>query len=280
MYCTQIIIFVNTYPNKKDITFLEEFNKKIKKFTKELERNELIVEEKNIFYTVAQNENDFVIKKQKIKDFVLDIELNYGKEFLDFHNNLYDHLKNKTHGLTLLYGDPGTGKTFYSKYLISLLCNDKDIIYVPSFLIEQLSNPDFISFIENNKNSILIIEDAEFVLSKREDNYNSQAVSNLLNITSGLLNDISGIQVIATFNMKKENIDDALLRPGRLVAEHKFELLKPEEATLLSNHLEKNITYTKNVSIAEVYEGKENLHKKTKKRISLLNDTETTPNNE
>ena len=61
---------------------------------------------------------------------------------------------------------------------------------------------------------ILIIEDAERVISDRESNGSPAGVSNILNLTDGILGDCLNIQVIATFNMKREKIDQALLRKG------------------------------------------------------------------
>jgi len=78
--------------------------------------------------------------------------------------------------------------------------------------------------ISNAKNSILLIEDAENVLKHREAGGN-QAVSNILNISNGILGDILRMQIVCTFNCSIKEIDPALLRPGRLVAEYQFDKL-------------------------------------------------------
>ncbi len=96
-------------------------------------------------------------------------------------------------------------------------------------MAEMLSEPSFIPFLMDHRNSILIIEDAERVISDREGNGSPAGVSNILNLTDGILGDCLNIQVIATFNMKKEKIDQALLRKGRLIAEHKFEKISVEK---------------------------------------------------
>ncbi|CAF4371039.1 unnamed protein product, partial [Adineta steineri] len=49
-----------------------------------------------------------------------------------------------------------------------------------------------------------------------------QAVSNLLNLSDGLLSDGIHIQILATFNCPLESLDVALLRPGRLVVQYCF----------------------------------------------------------
>ncbi len=183
----------------------------------------------------------------------MDLLLNYGESFGKIHETIVTTL-NKTNGkgIILLHGDPGTGKTSYIKYLTSLI-RDKDILFVPPSMAEMLSEPSIIPFLMEHKNSILIIEDAERVISDREGNGSSAGVSNILNITDGILGDCLGVQVIATFNMKREKIDQALLRKGRLIAEHKFEKLNVTETNKLLKHLEKNQEVEEGMTLADIY---------------------------
>lgn len=191
-------------------------------------------------------------------------------EETDIYTNMYDfelsdnNVKYYTNGIL-------SHNTTYIRHLITLLCNDKTIIYVPAYMVEQLANPEFISFIQRFKEAILILEDAEFCLQSRNDEYGAQAVSNLLNITNGLLNDVTKIQVIATFNMDKKNIDKALLRPGRLLKEWKFDKLTVEESINLAKSLNKDINITTSMTLAEIYSGKTQ-HRKSKKRIGIKDE--------
>ncbi|CAF3984495.1 unnamed protein product [Rotaria sp. Silwood1] len=83
-----------------------------------------------------------------------------------------------------------------------------------------------------HSNSILIVEDAEHIIldRKQETFLPKQAVSNLLNLSDGLLGDAMHQQIICTFNCDVQAIDPALLRDGRLVIEHKFDKLSVENA--------------------------------------------------
>ena len=106
--------------------------------------------------------------------------------------------------------------------------------------------------------SILIIEDAENIIQDRTDVLKStnQAVSNLLNMSDGLLGDAVHQQIICTFNCDLRNIDSALLRDGRLVLEHKFDKLNPANARRLCEKLGvdlKDEEIRAPMSLAEIY---------------------------
>ena len=183
----------------------------------------------------------------------MDLDLNYGAEFLKIHNLIIERLnKPNDKGIILLHGDPGTGKTSYIKHLTSLIM-DKDILFIPPSMAEMLSEPTIIPFLMDHKNSILIIEDAERVIGDREGNGSPAGVSNILNLTDGILGDCLNIQVVATFNMKREKIDKALLRKGRLIAEHKFEKLSIEDTNKLLKNLNKEQISEEGMCLADIY---------------------------
>jgi ATP-dependent 26S proteasome regulatory subunit len=133
------------------------------------------------------------------------------------------------------------------------LVTEKDILFIPPSMAEMLSEPSIIPFLMDHKNSILIIEDAERVISDREGNGSPAGVSNILNLTDGILGDCLSIQIVATFNMKREKIDQALLRKGRLIAEHKFSKLNVEETNKLLKHIEKDHQVTDGMTLADIY---------------------------
>lgn len=183
----------------------------------------------------------------------MDLELNYGSSFLKVHEAIIERLnKDNDKGIILLHGDPGTGKTSYIKHLTTLI-KDKDILFISPSMAEMLSEPTIIPFLMDHKNSILIIEDAERVISDREGNGSPAGVSNILNLTDGILGDCLSIQIIATFNMKREKIDQALLRKGRLIAEHKFENLSVEDTNKLLKHIEKDYESSETMCLADIY---------------------------
>jgi hypothetical protein len=208
----------------------------------------------NQFFTIKTNQYGYALKASYIKYTDIDVELNYGKKFAEIHEQIIDKLLTQSYGLFLFHGKTGSGKTFYLRKLIHLLSKDKTIIYMPSYMIENVTDPEFISFISNFKNPILLLEDAENILTSRNGE-RTQAVSNILNMTDGLLNDFMNVQIIATFNGNSKSIDEALKRAGRLKVNYKFDELSIEDANILSSSLGLDKRYTKPTALAEIYEG-------------------------
>jgi SpoVK/Ycf46/Vps4 family AAA+-type ATPase len=96
-------------------------------------------------------------------------------------------------------------------------------------------NPEFIELLIDNPNTVVIIEDAENIIMDRRTTGGS-SVSNLLNISDGLLADFLNVQLICTFNSSLTMIDSALMRKGRLIAKYEFGKLSREKAQALSTH--------------------------------------------
>jgi ATP-dependent 26S proteasome regulatory subunit len=130
-------------------------------------------------------------------------------------------------------------------------------------MVESVTDPSFFNFItnwtmENGRNSILLIEDAEPLLSSRESTRN-MGITNLLNLTDGILNDILSIQIIATFNTSLNDLDKALLRPERLIAHKEFTKLSKDNAKKLAEIIKVDPSLiTKDITLAELYSIKNN----------------------
>jgi Cdc6-like AAA superfamily ATPase len=187
----------------------------------------------------------------QFKDFSIKIDQNYNDDFSAVHNKIFEKLQeDKSKGLVLLHGKPGTGKTTYIRHLIQNCKKRK--IYLPSDLSHELSLPNFIPFLQNHVNSILIIEDAENIIQQRHGG-GSGAIANLLNLTDGLLSDVLNIQIVCTFNTSISKIDSALLRKGRLIASYGFEELSIEKSKQLVNENELNFEVTQPMTLAEIF---------------------------
>lgn len=153
----------------------------------------------------------------------------------DFHQSMVNRLNAQDgSGLYLLYGKPGTGKTSFIKDVLSKTL--KKALFISPCFTEDLTSPSLISLLMDYPDSILVIEDAETVLMERKAD-NSSAVSNLLNLTDGFLADFLNLKIICTFNTELKNIDEALLREGRLKGMHEFAKIQPERAQKIADVL-------------------------------------------
>jgi ATP-dependent 26S proteasome regulatory subunit len=112
-------------------------------------------------------------------------------------------------------------------------------------------NPGFIEILISNPNTVLIIEDAENIIMDRRFSSGS-SVSNLLNISDGLLADCLNVQLICTFNSPLTTVDNALLRKGRLIARYEFGKLNVQKAQRLSDHLGFASTISRPMTVAEI----------------------------
>lgn len=193
----------------------------------------------------------------------MDLGLNYGSEAAEKLSKVESHLNQNKNGLVLLSGDPGTGKSTFIKYVTTK--TSRKVIYLASAAVEQLTNPDFLSFMMGHRNSVLLLEDAEKVLRSRTTQDND-AISNILNITDGILGDCLNIMVLATFNIDREHIDSALVRKGRLLLEHHFKALPAEDCNRIFEKIGSSRRTTEPMTLAEIYNSDDNFHEEEEKR--------------
>lgn len=199
---------------------------------------------------IVRNGNYLELKAMEIKKTKIDISLFYEDELKEVDELIRKRLNNKKDkGIVLLHGLPGTGKTTYLRYLAGMI--KKKIMFLPPNIAGSIVDPEFVELIVDNPDSVLIIEDAENIIMDRRTNSNS-AVSNLLNISDGLLADFLNAQLICTFNSSLTMVDNALLRKGRLIAKYEFGKLSIEKSQRLSDHLGFKNVITRPMTVAEI----------------------------
>jgi hypothetical protein len=227
-----------------------------------IERNELIthIEKYKVnntiikqFHMVKYYRGSFELANFDIRPFNIDIESNYNDDFQGINNLICKALNEaEKNGLILLHGKYGSGKTYYLRHLMSKI--DRKFIYFPVNMVEAINSPEFLPFISEHPNSVLILEDCESLLIPRENGANnSSAISNLLNLGDGLLSDALSLNVICTFNAGIRKIDDAILRKGRLLARYEFKELEVKKAQTLAAKIGKSVNIEQPMTVSDIY---------------------------
>lgn len=132
--------------------------------------------------------------------------------------------------ILILMGEPGTGKTSFVRNFIekhdmnTLVTYDERIMNLDQF---------YIDFLTNVKQNLLVIEDADILLTSREEDRN-RVMSKLLNLSDGIIK-LASKKIIFTTNVININrIDEALIRPGRCFDVINFRKLNLREANKVS----------------------------------------------
>ena len=197
----------------------------------------------------ADNRLDFVT--MHLPNTVINLEQSYNDDLIPLNEILLKRLNEENDkGLIIFYGKPGTGKTTYIRYLCSNLSKQK--LFVPASLNHKIGTPEFLTLLNDFKNSILILEDADSILKKRSTD-EDHIISNLLNLSDGMLADFFHVQIICTFNKELTQFDPGMLRKGRLVASYYFRELSLDKTRLLCKSLDYKNIPDKEMSLADIY---------------------------
>ena len=212
---------------------------------------------------ISKDSYGLELKSMEIKQSKLNLDLYYEDNFKEVDRTIQTRLAKKNDkGIVLLHGLPGTGKTTYLRYLIGRL--KKKVLFVSPATASEIMNHELMDLLIDNPDSVLIIEDAENIIMDRKHS-NSSSVSNLLNISDGLLADFLNVQLICTFNSSLTMVDSALMRKGRLIAKYEFGKLSIEKSKRLSAHFGHDVVIDKPMTIAEIA----NPHEKTQETSSI-----------
>ena len=213
------------------------------------------VDGEHIYCEMVPLQNDSLLGDEEFS-------LHYPEGTDSWHKGFEEKLRSKKKGLSILEGLPGTGKTSYLRHLIGKLKQSHRFYFIPPASMGMLTNPRFIGFWAEQRNYYpekklaVILEDADAVLMSRGSD-NRDEVSALLNLSDGMLGDFLSLHIICTINCRVSDIDQALLRPGRLICHREFERLKADQAARLATHLGKSLPHKDDYSLAEVFSGDE-----------------------
>ena len=171
---------------------------------------------------------------------------NYTQETLEKYDRVIEDLlsDSPTGRLTLLDGEPGTGKSYIVRGVISAV--SALFIYVPASVAGKMTGPDIVPVIMREKDKdvpiVMIMEDADSSLTTRQMD-NVSRLSDLLNMSDGILGDMSDLRIVATTNSKKSEIDRAVMRHGRMNEHIELGLLDQRHAFAIFCRLVESNTF-------------------------------------
>jgi hypothetical protein len=171
-----------------------------------------------------------------------ELRLHYGLDFLPWKESILRALAENCAGIHLLRGEPGTGKTSFIRHLVHLLRASHRFYFLPSYEYSRVGNGALIEFFHEEQDDhpnlqfVIVMEDAEAVLMPRKID-TGFSVSALLNLADGLLGQGLNLQFICTVNCEIDELDAAVVRPGRLRTARDFRLLTHSEAIELAQHI-------------------------------------------
>lgn len=245
-------------------------NEKIKKIIRD-EREEVdefrprSFPEKNVYTFVLDSAGELILESLGAINYPFK-NVNYTNLVCEKYKFIMEELNSKSPigRIVIFQGEPGTGKTWLLRNIISEIKDHICVILKPSF-IPKLSEPSTLSTLLNVKGTelplLFLVEDADELLAKRTGT-NMESVSSLLNLGDGIIGSLLDIRIILTSNTIVSEFDEAILRPGRLLDIINIGLLSPDEANKCYNVLreDKNLKptndkkYYNNTSLAQIYQ--------------------------
>ncbi len=123
---------------------------------------------------------------------------------------LNEEFSKSSDSILVLYGPPGVGKTTFLKYMLDV-GHYGDVIYVKDMNV--MKSGSFWCKMVGRSYGLLILDDLDFALAPRRDHEDSTFVSNLLSYSDGIFNQSS--KIVITTNQPVNQMDNALMRPGR-----------------------------------------------------------------
>ena len=247
------LVFYTSVQQEFPKTFLEAFTNRINDFRLMSEyKDEHIKDVTTAFASISAKNGvnlNYIISEPA--NFA-DIKQNYTKTVQRKMKRLIEDLKTLETGLVLFSGEPGTGKTYLIRSLLTEPGNtNRGVICLPAtkFLADTSALMDAMMRIER---PIIILEDMG-ALFERQNKGDIDIFANLLNLTDGMFSNLKKAIFVLSFNVDIKEMDKAITRPGRCIANISVPLLSAVEARRLLPKSKAKLLKNKDYSLAEVY---------------------------
>lgn len=247
IFSTYIQVNYNDYKQAKKLL---EFVKPLPEDTDKIVTYDLVVSTNTGFSTTECTSS---------RNIDIDVKKNYNDDLP--YDKYKEFCEKDGSGLALMYGIAGSGKTSLIKKLI-YDCSDTNFYIMDFSMLQNIVSGQFLAFLLKLQNAVIIMEDCEYIL-KRRDTHENPLINSLLNITDGLVGDALNIRFLCTFNAALTDIDEALLRPGRLKVKYEFKALNKDKTKAICGD-------DKAETLAEIYNrDKIDFDKKEQRKIGF-----------
>lgn len=128
--------------------------------------------------------------------------------------------------IMVLYGPPGTGKT---SFIRDFLCEMNINSYISYDLKILTSDSTFVNYVTGSTFDAIVIEDADDLLTSERGDSN-KVIAKILNVSDGLIKLPRKKLIFSTNLTNVDEIDPAIIRPGRCFDVMEFRELTRDEA--------------------------------------------------
>ncbi len=208
--------------------------------------------------TITLSQSGLEIEPISLHDIDLDnIDLYYNSDTFKKVDKAIKQIKKSDKGLSIFYGERGTGKTSIINYISSKL--DRIVIFIPNNMIEHtINNPEFRKYLKKYDKPVLVIDDCEVAFTEIYGRANMFS-SNLLQMVDGFLAESMNCNIVAIFNLEnEEEIDHSLLDCNNLIDCIEFKYLDTDDSINLGKHVNNNKKYKNKTKLIDIIKKRSN----------------------
>ena len=245
------------YKSNSNLELIESLIEELKKCTIEFYEDE----SSNLNTITIGSSNSIEIEPIDLDDINDHFDCYYNEKTFKEVDKLIKKIKKSNKGLSVLWGERGTGKSSIINYIAKKL--DRIVIFIPNNLIDHtINNPDFRKFLKKYDKPILVIDDCEMLFNEFFNKSNI-ITNNLLQLIDGFLSNLINLNVITIFNVEDESeIDHTILDCNNLIDSVYFDYLTPDESKELSSILNYNKKYKSSTKLIDVIKKNNNIGNK------------------